>query len=139
MPRLSFSPPIPDRRNQRSRDALVTRVVAEFEEMPCLRLTGRQAQRLFDLRADVCQRLLGALQRDGTLACDTEQRYRLNDSKSSRGRTALVGSLRRITRQHPERTSTKRPTAAEVVGKETETLALHDVVLPPHLPQAELR
>ena len=25
---------IPDRRNQRSRDALVTRVVAEFEEMP---------------------------------------------------------------------------------------------------------
>src|SRR4029453_11377634 len=92
MPRLSFSSPIHDRRNQRSRDALVTRVVAEFQEMPCLRLTGRQAQRLFDLRADVCQRLLGGLLRDGTLACDSEQRYRLSDSKSSPGRTALVGS-----------------------------------------------
>ena len=92
MPKLFFSSPIPDRRNQRSRDALVTRVVAEFQEMPCLRLTGRQAQRLFDLRADVCQRLLGALLRDGTLACDSEERYRLNESKSSRGQTALVGS-----------------------------------------------
>lgn len=89
MPKLYFSTPNPDRRNQRSRDALVTRVVAEFQEMPCLRLTGRQAQRLFDLRPDVCQRLLGALLRDGTLACDNEQRYRLNESTSSR---ALVGS-----------------------------------------------
>jgi hypothetical protein len=85
MPTLSFSP-ILERRNQRSRDALVTRVVAEFEEMPCLRLTGPQAQRLFDLRADVCQRLLGALLRDGTLAFDGEQRYRLKESKS-RSRT----------------------------------------------------
>jgi hypothetical protein len=85
MPTLSFSP-ILERRNQRSRDALVTRVVAEFEEMPCLRLTGQQAQRLFDLRADVCQRLLGALLRDGTLAFDGERRYRLNESKS-RSRT----------------------------------------------------
>ena len=85
MPTLSFSP-ILERRNQRSRDALVTRVVAEFEEMPCLRLTGQQAQRLFDLRADVCQRLLGALLRDGTLTFDSEQRYRLNESKS-RSRT----------------------------------------------------
>jgi hypothetical protein len=92
MPRPSFSLPIPERRNQRSRDALVTRVVAEFQEMHGLRLTGRQAQRLFDLRADVCQRLFGALLRDGTLACDGEQRYRLNESKSSQGRMALVGS-----------------------------------------------
>jgi hypothetical protein len=92
MPKLSFSPSFHDRRNQRSREALVTRVVAEFQEMPCLRLTGRQAQRLFDLRADVCQRLLGALLRDGTLACDTEQRYRLTEIASSSGRTALVGS-----------------------------------------------
>jgi hypothetical protein len=92
MPTPSLSSPIHDRRNQRSRDALVTRVVAEFQEMPCLRLTGPQAQRLFDLRADVCQRLLGALLREGTLTCDSEQRYRLNDSKSAAGRTALVGS-----------------------------------------------
>jgi hypothetical protein len=86
MPTLSFSPLL-ERRNQRSREALLTRVVAEFEEMPCLRLTGQQAQRLFDLRADVCQRLLGALLRDGTLAFDSEQRYRLNESKKSRSRT----------------------------------------------------
>jgi hypothetical protein len=85
MPTFSFSAALRERRHQPSRDALVTRVTAEFQEMPCLRLTGGQAQRLFDLRSDVCQRLLATLVREGTLSCDPEQRYRLNDARISAG------------------------------------------------------
>ena len=68
-----------DRRAHPAREALVERVSGEFHEMPCLRLTLAQAQRLFGLRADVCQRVLSALVSDGTLTRDTDQRYRLND------------------------------------------------------------
>jgi hypothetical protein len=71
-----------ERRIQSSRDALVRRIYGEFHEMPCLRLTPGQAQRLFDLRPDVCQRILTSLMREGKLACDAEQRYRLDDSRS---------------------------------------------------------
>jgi hypothetical protein len=82
MPTLSSSAAIRERRHQPSRDALLARVAAEFQEMPCLRLTGGQARRLFDLRSDVCQRVLSTLIREGTLVCDTEQRYRLNDART---------------------------------------------------------
>jgi len=68
-----------ERRAQPARETLVERVSGEFHEMPCLRLTLAQAQRLFGLRADVCQRVLSALVSDGTLTRDTDQRYRLND------------------------------------------------------------
>jgi len=68
-----------ERRAQPAREALVERVSGEFHEMPCLRLTLAQAQRLFGLRADVCQRVLSALVSDRTLTRDTDQRYRLND------------------------------------------------------------
>ena len=68
-----------DRRRYPARDALVERISGEFHEMPCLRLTLPQAQRLFGLRADVCQRVLSGLVRDGTLTRDIDQRYRLND------------------------------------------------------------
>ena len=84
-----WKPRSPNRLTDHEWHATILRVRGEFQEMPCLRLTGRQAQRLFDLRADVCQRLLGALLRDGTLDFDNEERYRLNESKNSR---ALVGS-----------------------------------------------
>ena len=47
-----------DRRNHSQRQFLLDRVAGEFREMPCLRLTRAQAQRLFGLRADVCDRIL---------------------------------------------------------------------------------
>lgn len=81
MPTLSFSAATRERRQQSSRNALLTRVVGEFQEMPCLRLTAGQAQRLFDLRSDVCQRVLSTLISEGTLTCDSEQRYRLSDAR----------------------------------------------------------
>lgn len=90
MPALPPWSSICDRRDQPSRETLLRRVSGEFYEMPCLRLTRGQAQRLFGLRSDVCQRVLATLLRDGTLECDGEQRYRLNDGATWPGRTGLA-------------------------------------------------
>ena len=69
----------PDRRDTASRDQLLRRVRAEFEEMPCLRLTHAQAQRLFGLRLDICDRVLAALVQDRTIYRDSDDRYRKPD------------------------------------------------------------
>jgi hypothetical protein len=45
--------------------------------MPCLRLTCAQAQRLFGMTPDGCQRILTGLVHDGTLARGGDERYRL--------------------------------------------------------------
>jgi hypothetical protein len=74
---LIMTPPR-ERRDGATRQALLRRVYGEFQEMPCLRLTGPQARRLFGLRSDVCQRVLASLVRDEKLVCDGE-RYRLSD------------------------------------------------------------
>jgi hypothetical protein len=71
------SPRPAERRNAASRRQLLLRIESEFFEMPCLRLTGRQAQRLFALRPDVCERVLAALVADGTLARGADARYGL--------------------------------------------------------------
>ena len=52
---------------------------AEFEEMPHVRLTFGQVQRLFGLRTAVCERVLAALVSEGTLTCTRDQRYGLRD------------------------------------------------------------
>ena len=70
---------IPDRRDHGSRTQLLGRVRSAFDEMPCLRLTGGQAQRLFGLRTDVCERILDALIADRTLCRDADGRYRRLD------------------------------------------------------------
>jgi hypothetical protein len=54
-----------DRRNAASRQQLLQRVRAEFEEFPGVKLTVKQAQRLFGIRQDVCERVLDSLVRDG--------------------------------------------------------------------------
>ena len=64
-----------DRRDPSARGQLLCRIRAEFEEMPCLRLTRRQAQRLFGLRADVCDRVLAVLVGEGMLTCGPDERY----------------------------------------------------------------
>lgn len=65
----------PDRRDHVRRAQLLRRVRAEFEEMPCLRLTAGQAQRLFGLRPDVCIRVLTALSVEGVLWQASDGRY----------------------------------------------------------------
>lgn len=42
-------------------DALLTRIMGEYLEMPGLSPTARQAQRLWQLDEPTCRRLLGAL------------------------------------------------------------------------------
>lgn len=42
-------------------DNVLQRIQGEFVEMPGLRLTAAQAQRLWGLERDVCVKLLGAL------------------------------------------------------------------------------
>jgi hypothetical protein len=49
---------------------LCTRVHAEFREMPGLKLTLRQASRLFSIESSRCERILGALVDAGHLATD---------------------------------------------------------------------
>jgi hypothetical protein len=70
----------PDRRNRASREALLYRVRSEYSEMPCLRLTCAQAQRLFDLRSDICQRVMSALIARGVLVRGADSRYGLRES-----------------------------------------------------------
>ena len=50
-----------ERRDPASREQLLRRVHAEFAEMPCMRLTAVQAQRLLGLRQDVAARVLATL------------------------------------------------------------------------------
>ena len=73
-------PTIVERRNVASREELLRRVRAEFGEMPCLRLTPGQARRLFGLRADVCERVLGTLVGRHTLTCGIDGRYGMRDA-----------------------------------------------------------
>lgn len=66
-----------DRRDHDSRDRLLRRIREEFREMPCLRLSDRQASRLFGLLKPVCERVLGTLVGEGTLWKDADGRYAL--------------------------------------------------------------
>ena len=73
-------PRLGERRNTASRLALLHRVRAEFREMPCLRLTAGQVQRLFGLRPDVRGRVLDALVQERTLTPGPDARYSLRVS-----------------------------------------------------------
>ena len=66
---------LPDRRNQASREQLLRRVRAEYEDLRGLNLTFAQARRLFGVRDDVCLRVLNKLIRDGVLRVSPENLY----------------------------------------------------------------
>jgi len=84
MDRTDSSRRFPERRNHASREQLLARVRAEFQELPSLRLTRGQAQRLFGLRADICDRVLATLVGNQTLCRDYEDRYRMHDDDAWR-------------------------------------------------------
>ena len=50
-------------------EALLQRVRREYQEMPSLRLTSSQAQRLFGLEPLACAAILGALVKEKFLSC----------------------------------------------------------------------
>jgi len=68
-----------DRRDVASRAELLQHIRAEFQDMPCLRLTCAQARRLFGLPPGVSERLLATLVAERTLARGPDGRYALRD------------------------------------------------------------
>jgi hypothetical protein len=56
---------------------IVRRIRGEFLEMPGLRLTARQAQRLFGLDATTCDEVLAELLQSGFLARTVNGMFRL--------------------------------------------------------------
>ena len=77
-----------DRRNSAARSRLLHRVRAEFRDMPGLRLTSGQAQRLFGVRVDVCERVLATLCAEGTLRRAPDERYGIAGQLTARGKLA---------------------------------------------------
>jgi len=65
------------RRDEAARQALLRRIVSEFEEMPGMLLTVAQAARLFGLPLDACARMLADLADGGRLHHAVNGRYRL--------------------------------------------------------------
>ena len=74
-PTTTYSATFRDRRDHASRDQLLCRIRAEFREMPGLRLTKGQAQRLFGIRGDICDRVLAELVETRSLWRDEQGRY----------------------------------------------------------------
>jgi hypothetical protein len=66
-----------ERRNPIARQALVSRVYAEFREMPGLSLTLAQAARLFGLRPDIASRILHTLADERLLFRSRDDRFGL--------------------------------------------------------------
>ena len=56
-----------ERRDQHARTELIGRVRGEFSDMPGLRLTLRQASRLWSHSPEVCKRIFQELEHQGVL------------------------------------------------------------------------
>ncbi len=65
-----------DRRSHAGRQALLSRVQGEFDEMPGSCLTVAQASRLFGLPHDLMARVFNQLVRNGILRLTPDGRYR---------------------------------------------------------------
>jgi hypothetical protein len=68
-----------ERRDHARREALVRRIVAEFDDMPGLALTLKQASRFLGVDQMACARILDSLKRDGALRCTTQNVYVRDD------------------------------------------------------------
>jgi hypothetical protein len=70
-----------ERRDLQRRDALVRRVVNEFDEMPGLSLSLAQASRLLGLAEEACARIFLRLVDQGRLRRDPYGRYIRRDQR----------------------------------------------------------
>jgi len=73
--RMQFPDGFIDRRDHARREALVRRIVAEFDDMPGLALSVKQASRFLGVDQMACARILDELRRDGALRCTTQNLY----------------------------------------------------------------
>jgi len=77
-------PPAPDRRNHIRRAALVSRILAEFDDMPGMALSLKQAGRFLGVDEAACARILAQLMRDGRLRRNANQQYVRTDQPRRR-------------------------------------------------------
>ena len=79
-------------------DGLLTRIRAEYLEMPGLRLTPEQAQRLWGLESVLCRVVLDALVKERFLCVAADGAYtRLTDGETRRRvAKADLGRTRRV-------------------------------------------
>jgi hypothetical protein len=73
-----------ERRNHVSREALLRRIRAEFDDMPGLTLTVNQASRLLGIDRLVCARILASLTGNGALRCNAQNLYARADRLTRR-------------------------------------------------------
>ena len=73
--RMQFPEVFVERRDHARREALVRRIVAEFDDMPGLALTARQASRFLGVDHMACARILEVLRSNGTLRCTPQHLY----------------------------------------------------------------
>jgi hypothetical protein len=71
-----------ERRDHARREALVRRIIAEFDDMPGLALTLKQASRFLGVDQMACARILEELRRNGTLRCTVTNLYVRADSRA---------------------------------------------------------
>ena len=76
-------------------DDVLQRIQGEFVEMPGLRLTAPQAQRLWGLERDVCDALLGALV-DAKFLSRTRDGAFVRQEGASPARVGNVGQNRKL-------------------------------------------
>jgi hypothetical protein len=62
-------------------DPLAVSILREYEEMPGLKLTKRQVQRMWSLDAKTCDSLLAELQRFHVLQLTPDRRYALDEER----------------------------------------------------------
>lgn len=55
--------------------SLCQRILAEYRELPCLRLSARQAARLWSVEPEYCQQTLDLLVAEGWLARSARSEY----------------------------------------------------------------
>jgi hypothetical protein len=82
--------------------AILDRICGEYLEMPGLRLTQRQAQRLWGLDEQTCSRILSLLLQDGFLRETYDGRFARTLDTPTRGAFALpaVPHERHAARRH---------------------------------------
>lgn len=82
--RMALPPGIAERRDQARRAALVRRILAEFDDMPGMALSLKQAGRFLGVDEKACARILGSLTRDGALRRNASLLYVRTDDRPVR-------------------------------------------------------
>lgn len=84
--RMSLPAGMVDRRDHVRRAALVRRIVAEFDDMPGMSLSLKQAGRFLGVDEKVCARILAGLTQDGQLRRNANLQYVRTDRPLRRAR-----------------------------------------------------